>query len=82
MSVAMAIFNRVKILIAQKEFKEGRKLTYRVIAEETGISTGTLTSYITQRVERFDAPTLEAFCKYFNCQPGDILVFSDSVQES
>lgn len=73
----MAIYNRIKILIAEKEFREARKLTYRTIAQETGVSTGTLTTYINQRVNRFDAPTLEAFCKFFGCQPGDILVFTD-----
>ena len=74
----MAIYNRMKILIAQKEFKEKRKLTYRVIAEETGLSIGTITSYLTQRAGRFDAPTLEKLCNYFDCQPGDLLTYSET----
>lgn len=74
----MAIYNRVKILIAEKELAEGRRLTYRTIAKETGISTGALTAYINQRVNRFDASTIEAFCRFFACQPGDILIFTDS----
>ncbi len=78
----MAIYNRLKILIAQKEFREGRKLPYRVIAEETGVSTTTLTAYISQKVNRFDAPTLDAFCRYFGCQPGDILVWADDAPKS
>lgn len=69
------IVNRLKVLIAEKELKEGRKLTYRTIAQETGIATSTLTAYATQKVNRFDAPTLEAICKYFNCQPGDVLIW-------
>lgn len=73
----MAIYNRVKILIAEKELNEGRKLPYRTIAAETGLSTGAITSYVSQRVNRFDSSTLEAFCRFFACQPGDILIFSD-----
>jgi putative transcriptional regulator len=71
----MAIYNRLKILIAQKEFAEGRKLTYRTISKETGISTTTLTKYINQG-GGIDPGTLEKLCEYFNCQPGDLLVYS------
>ena len=74
----MAIYNRLKILIAEKEFRENRKLTYRTVAEETGLSIGTLTVYMTQRVNRFDSSTLQTFCKYFDCQPGDILTYSEN----
>ena len=72
----VAIYNRLKILIAEKEFSEGRKLTYRTISKETGISTTTLTKYINQG-GGIDPGTLEKLCKYFNCQPGDLLVYSD-----
>lgn len=71
----MVLKNRVKILIAEKEIKEGRKLTYRTIAKETGISTSTLTAYVNQKINRFDTPTIEALCKYFSCQPGDLLEY-------
>ena len=73
----MAIYNRIKILVAEKELREGRKLTYRTIAQETGVSTSTLTAYITQKINRFDAQTLEALCKYFGCQIGDVLIYTD-----
>ena len=76
----MTIYNRLKILIAEKEFKEKRKLTYRVIAVETGLSIGTITAYLTQRAGRFDAPTLEKLCNYFECQPGDILTYSKDLE--
>ncbi len=75
--MCVTIYNRLKILIAEKEFREGRKLTYRTIAQETGVSTSTLTAYINQRIDSFAKPTLDALCKYFACQPGDILVYSD-----
>jgi putative transcriptional regulator len=71
----MAIKNRLKILIAEKEVKENRKLTLRTISQEAGVSTNSLTAYTNQNVDRFDAPVLEAFCKYFNCGIGDILFY-------
>jgi putative transcriptional regulator len=71
----MVIQNRLKVLIAQKEISEGRKLTYRTISKETGVSTSTLTAYAKQEVNRFDASTLEALCAFFDCQPGDLLEY-------
>jgi putative transcriptional regulator len=73
----MPIKNRLKILIAEKELKENRKLTLRTIAQETGVSTNSLTAYNNQDVERFDASVLIAFCTYFNCDVGDILFFEE-----
>jgi putative transcriptional regulator len=73
----MAIVNRLKILIAEKEIREKRKLPYRTISEEIGVSVNAITAYATQNVTRFDAPVLEAFCKYFNCDVGDILFFEE-----
>ena len=73
----MPIKNRLKILIAEKELKENRKLTLRTIAQETGVSTNSLTAYNNQDVERFDASVLIAFCKYFHCDVGDILFFQE-----
>ncbi len=74
----MTISNRLKILIAEKELRESRKLTYRTISKETVISTTTLTLYMKQGVGAFDTGTIETLCKYLNCQPGDLIIYSDS----
>ena len=71
----MTIQNRLKVLLAEKELRENRKLSYRTIAEETGMSTATLTLYMKQGVGAFDTGTLEKLCEYLNCQPGDLLVY-------
>ena len=71
----VTIKNRIKILIAEKEIKENRKLTLRTISNEIGISTNSLVAYTNQDVVRFDAVVLDAFCKYFNCGVGDILFY-------
>jgi DNA-binding Xre family transcriptional regulator len=71
----MAIYNRLKILIAEKEFRDGVKLPYRTIAKETHISPTTLTKYINQG-GGIDSATLEKLCKFLDCQPGDLLVYA------
>jgi putative transcriptional regulator len=72
----MAIKNKLKILISQKEYRENRKLPYRTIAEEAKIPLSVLTDYTSQNVKRFDVNTLEKLCKYFDCQPGDLLEYT------
>lgn len=72
----MTIQNRLKVLLAEKELRENRKLTYRKVAEETGLAIGTLTAYMTQNVNRFDRSTLETLCNYLDCNVGDLLNYS------
>jgi len=72
----MAVQNRLKSLIADKEIKERRKITYRDVAKEAGIPLSVLASYGSQKAKRFDSGTLEKLCKYFGVEIGDILVYS------
>lgn len=68
------INNRLKILLAEKENREGRKITYETVQNETGISPSTLVGFANNRVTRFDEVTLVKLCEYFNCDIGDLLV--------
>jgi len=74
----MTIYNKIKVLIAEKEIREGRKLSYRIVAQESDIPLSVLTLYTAQKVKRFDGQTLEKLCTYFKCQPGDLLIHTDS----
>lgn len=73
----MAIYNKLKILIAEKELREGRKLPHRVVAQEAGIPLSVLTLYMGQKVRRFDTETLQKLCRYFGVQPGELLIYSE-----
>lgn len=79
----MPILNKLRVLIAQKEVAENRRLSYRQIASEANVSLSILSAYAMQKVNRFDGDTLEKLCRYFSVQPGDLLVLSDvSPQET
>jgi putative transcriptional regulator len=73
------IKNRLKVLLAEKELREGRKISYRVLAEETGLSLDTITAYMNQRVSRYDESTLLALCNYLGCEISD-LIFLDTTE--
>lgn len=68
------IQNRFKILLAEKETREGRSWSYREIQSVTGITPRTLSEYSRNKTTRFDAGTLEALCQFFCCDPGDLIV--------
>ena len=74
----MAIYNKLKVLMAEKEIREGRKLSYKTLASEAGIPVSVLTVYAGQKVKRIDIQTLEKLCRYFGVQPGDLLIFADN----
>lgn len=58
-----------------KEEQEGRKLSYRVIAEEAGLSPGVIVRLMNNQFERVEVPTLVALCRYFRCGIGDLLEY-------
>ena len=45
------------------------------LAEKVGISTANMSNLKTGKVKAIRFSTLEAICKYLNCQPGDILEY-------
>lgn len=75
------IRNRFKILLAQKEARDGVSYTYEDIQAATGISPNTLTSYAKGRVTRFDAVTLIKLCDWLECDLGDLLIYPPEMSQ-
>jgi putative transcriptional regulator len=73
--MADRVYNRFKILLAQKEIKEGKRISYEEIKEVTNIAASTLSAWATNTTKRYDADTIAALCKYFDCNVGDLIVF-------
>ena len=69
------IRNRFKILLTQKETRDGRKYTYDDIREAKGISPTTLSNYARGTVTRFDEPTLVALCEFFECELAELIEY-------
>ena len=69
------IRNRFKILLAQKETRDGRKYTYDDIRAATKISPTTLSNYAQGTVTRFDEPTLVALCNFFECELAELIEY-------
>ncbi len=71
----MAVYFKLKALIEQKEIVDKRKITYRNIADEAGVSTNTLTQMANQNMKQVGLITIDKLCGYFGCQPGDLMVY-------
>lgn len=69
------IRSNMNVLLAQKESREGRKLPYRVITEETGLSSGVLTRLVNSDFDRVERGTLDTLCRYFACSLCDLLEY-------
>lgn len=47
------------------------------VQNETRLSYTLVQRWFHGDVQRFDAPVLDAWCKYLDCQPGDILTYEE-----
>lgn len=74
--MAAMIINRVPELVAQK-FK-GRRINLSEIQKDTRLQYSTVHRWMYEDINRYDAPALDAWCKYLGVQPGDILVYVDT----
>jgi putative transcriptional regulator len=75
------IYSKLHRLRFEKEEKEGRKLTYDKLEEETGLSRGTLARLFSREpLERIDGKTLSVMCHYFGVGVGDVLEYTPEKQ--
>jgi putative transcriptional regulator len=69
----MAIIIRLDRVLAD------RKMQMNDLAEKVGISNVNMSNLKTGKVKAIRFSTLEAICKYLDCQPGDILEYRPEV---
>ena len=72
---------RIKELLAEKEFREQRKITLGEVSEKTGVNRTSL-SKMQSPTMRHSTTTnaIDSLCKYFPCQVGDLMVYVDDEQ--
>jgi len=47
------------------------------VARETGISRNMISSLYYENAKRIDLESLDALCRYFECQPGELLEYHE-----
>lgn len=66
---------KLKELISDYQFKEGRVLTMGEISEATGINRNTLSKIANQRGVSVVTSNVEAICRFFKCRVEDVMEF-------
>ncbi len=74
---------RLAELTADKAFKERRVIPLSEIAQATGIHRATLSKIANQPGANVGTELIDRLCRYFDCQPGDLLTYiaDDSTSE-
>lgn len=62
-----------RILVAQRELREKRRIGIRVIAEETGASRSAIERLLNNTIKQVPLDDLAMICAWLGCEPGDIL---------
>ena len=66
---------RLAELIADKAFKERRVVLLTEVAEAAGIHRATLSKVANQPGANIGTDIIDKLCRYFGCQPGDLLMY-------
>ncbi|HUS70485.1 MAG TPA: CBS domain-containing protein [Anaerolineae bacterium] len=73
----MAITLNLNVLMARwEQVNPGQKLTLRRLSDLVGVNKNTLGRLRSGTAERVDLDALDALCRFFNCAPNDLLLFS------
>ena len=72
---------KIKEMIANKEFAEGRRITIGEVAEATGIHRMTLSKMINQRGYNAGTDNLDRLCSFFGCKIEELVEHLPDEQE-
>ncbi|MBD3252008.1 helix-turn-helix domain-containing protein [Candidatus Uhrbacteria bacterium] len=69
--------NRLRILMAEYSHSTGESLSQRDLARATGIAESTISSYVTNKVERYDKRVVTTLINFFGCSVDDFFELQD-----
>ena len=72
---------KLQELLAEKQFKDGKRVTLIEVAEATGINRMTLSRMINNRGYSTVTDNLDKLCKFFGCKVEDIAEYVESRPE-
>ncbi len=72
-SKVKVVNSHFRVLVAQKELREKRRIGIRVIVEECGASRSAVQRLLNNTIKNVPLDDLSAICVWIPCEPGDIL---------
>jgi putative transcriptional regulator len=78
----VAINNRFAVLLAEKRVQEKRNIPLSEVAAKTQLPHKTLFAWANNSVTRFDVHVIDAICRYFGVQPGELFEYVEDTIRS
>lgn len=76
----MVMNNRLKVLMAEKELRDGNHTaSYRKVSEATGISTSTLYKWTSNTITSYNKEHAAKLCDFFNCKIGELFFLGEQL---
>ena len=72
---------RIQELLAEKQFKDGRRVTISELSEATGINRGTLSKMVNQKGYSTVTNNIDLLCNFFDCQVEDLMEYVNEQQD-
>lgn len=70
----VTVHSRLKQLVAEREMKEGRRISQKEIAEETELDENTISRWMSPKpFQRLETKPLAKLCQWLDCGIGDLL---------
>ncbi|MDP3529451.1 MULTISPECIES: helix-turn-helix domain-containing protein [Methylicorpusculum] len=66
---------KLKELLAEKSFREGRKITLEEVSNVTGVNRTTLSKINNPLGHNTTTNNLDSLCKFFDCQISDLVEY-------
>jgi putative transcriptional regulator len=70
--------SNLSILMGQKSQRDGRRITLRTVAEETGLTKHTVYKIADNSIKEYPKLAIEKLCLYFGCELHELLTLVDS----
>lgn len=67
-------YNRFKVLLALKEEREKRRVTYAEIKRRYGIAESTLSAWANNRGNMYSGDVIDALCDFLECDVNDLII--------
>lgn len=71
---------RLRELMADMAFEEGRRVTFEEVSQATGINRTTLSKMANQKGYNTTTENLDRLCHFFSCAVGDVAEYVDMVE--
>lgn len=64
--------NRVLALLLKKSNDEGRRIYQSELAKAVGVSENTISTWVSNNMEKINISVIERLCEYFDCDVSDL----------